>query len=108
MQRYRRLLYAKRDELLAARRKDAAPAPAAGHTPGDVVDQATEDAEASVRVRIRQTESLLLRAIEEALTRIEQGVYGVCPACQQPIPDVRLDSVPWTRLCRQCKEQQGS
>ena len=46
----------------------------------------------------------LLRAIEEALARIKQGTFGVCQICKLPVSKARLEVVPWTRLCRECKE----
>jgi len=59
-------------------------------------------------VRLRQTDSKLLRAIDEALGRIEHNTFGVCQACGKPISAARLDAVPWSRLCRECKEAQRS
>ena len=104
LSRYKRLLLAKQRQVVAARAAEEAPAPAAGHVRGDVIDQASAEAEAKVQARLRQTESHLLRAIEEALARIEQGSFGVCQACGRPISEARLDAVPWTRVCRECKE----
>jgi RNA polymerase-binding transcription factor len=37
---------------------------------------------------------------------MRRGTYGVCEMCQQPIPKVRLEAVPWARHCRDCKEQE--
>jgi len=54
---------------------------------------------------LRETDSKLLRAIDEALGRIERKTFGVCQACMKPISAARLDAVPWSRLCRECKEQ---
>ena len=105
LERYKQLLLAKRDELLTARAGTESPAPAAGHLRGDFVDQATAATEAELQVHLRQTDSRLQRAIEDALGRIEQGTFGVCTACKQSIPAGRLDVVPWTRLCRDCKEK---
>ena len=106
LERYKQLLLAKRRELLAARRTSEVLAPAARDLRGDLIDQATAETEAKVQVRLRQTESHLLRAIEEALARIEQGTFGMCQACGHPIASGRLNAVPWTRLCRDCKEQE--
>jgi DnaK suppressor protein len=105
LERYKQLLLTKRRELSAARVGAESPALAAGHLPGDFTDQATAATEAEVQVRLRQTDSHLRRAIEDALGRIEQGTFGVCTACKKPVPQVRLDAVPWTRLCRECKEK---
>ncbi len=67
--------------------------------------KAGTETEAKVQVRLRQTEDRLLRAIDEALARIARGAFGVCEACRHPISKARLNAVPWTRLCRDCKEQ---
>jgi len=75
---------------------------------GDLMDQASADVGAELQIRLRQIDGRLARAIEEALGRIKQGTYGICEACRHPIPKVRLNAVPWTRLCRECKEQQST
>ncbi len=82
------------------------PVPGAGTSHGDLIDQATADAEAELQVRVHHSDARLLRAIEEALGRIRRGTFGVCEVCEQPISKARLEAVPWTRLCRECKEQQ--
>jgi DnaK suppressor protein len=40
--------------------------------------------------------------IEQALQRIAKDQYGVCVTCETPIPDKRLNAIPWTRLCVDC------
>jgi len=45
-----------------------------------------------------------LQLIQEALDRIEEGTYGICTNCEQPIQPKRLEAVPWTRLCIQCQD----
>jgi DnaK suppressor protein len=82
--------------------------PAAGGLQGDVFDQANADAEAELQIRLHRTDGRLLRAIQEALARIRQGTYGVCVVCKQPISKARLEAVPWTCLCRECKEREHS
>jgi DnaK suppressor protein len=108
LQRYNRLLLAKHGELSAALGEAQSRVPAAGSLQGDVIDQANADAEAELQIRLHQTDGRLLRAIEEALARIRQGTYGVCVVCKQPISKARLEAVPWTRLCRECKERARS
>ena len=44
-----------------------------------------------------------LRAIEEALTRIEKDSYGRCSNCKQDIPLARLNVSPEAELCGKCK-----
>jgi len=102
--RYKRLLLAKLDELSAARAGAETLVPGAGGWRGDLVDQANADAEAELQIELRQTDRRLLRAIEKALARIRRGAFAVCEACKQPISKARLEAVPWTHLCRGCKE----
>jgi len=40
-----------------------------------------------------------LADIDEALRHIDQGSYGTCDECGQPIGDKRLEAKPWARLC---------
>jgi DnaK suppressor protein len=47
-----------------------------------------------------------LRAVEAALARIRHGTFGICEACQNPISRARLEAVPWTRHCRDCKQRE--
>jgi DnaK suppressor protein len=108
LQRYERLLREKRRKLSTAQGEAHSRVPAAGGWEGDVIDQANADAEAELQIRLHQTDGRLLRAIEEAFARIEQGTYGVCAVCQQPISEARLEAVPWTHLCRDCKERQAT
>jgi DnaK suppressor protein len=104
--RYKELLLAKRDELSAVRDR-ATPVPPARESEGDVMDIANADAEAELHVRLHQTDDRLLTPIEDALVRIRTGAFGQCEVCKQPISKARLEAVPWTRLCRECKERRA-
>jgi DnaK suppressor protein len=75
---------------------------------GDLADQASGNNEVHIALRLRQTDAKILQAIEEALGRIENGTYGMCRDCGEPIADVRLNAIPWTRVCRSCKEKQSA
>jgi len=97
-------LLEKRRELSWARGNARALVPAAGGWEGDVIDQANADAEVELQISLHQRDARLLQAIEEALARIKQGTFGVCQVCKRPISKARLEAVPWTRLCRECKE----
>ena len=72
---------------------------------GDFVDQASDDNEVYVNIRLLQTDAKLLRAIEAALGRLKDGSYGVCTMCGEDISVVRLKAVPWTSVCIACKEK---
>ena len=106
LQRYKRLLLAKRDEL-ATKRDTAAPAPVATMQ-GDSGDQASADAEADLNILLRQSDTRLLRTIDAALRRIMEDRFGVCEECGSPISKARLEALPWTPLCRDCMDEQQS
>ena len=108
LQRYKRLLLAKLDELSATHADATFLAAGAGGPMGDLADQANADADADLHIRLHQSDAHLLRAIEDALTRITQDRFGVCETCGSPISKARLEAVPWTRLCRDCKEREQS
>ena len=82
--------------------------PTTNNHPDPLIDQANADAEAELQIRLHETDGRLLWAIEDAFGRMRQGTYGVCTICQQPISNARLEAVPWTRHCRDCKEQEHS
>ncbi len=44
----------------------------------------------------------LLDEVEEALTRLDDGTYGVCESCGAPIEDARLSDSPTERSCSDC------
>jgi DnaK suppressor protein len=52
-----------------------------------------------------QIDAKLLRAIEAAIERIENGTYGICTSCEQDISVARLQAVPWSSVCIACKEK---
>jgi DnaK suppressor protein len=106
LQRYKRLLLTKQEELSASRGKAETVVPGAGGRQGDVADQANSDTEAELQIQLHQTDGRLMRAIEEALVRVKQGTYGVCVTCGHAISKARLNAVPWTHHCRDCKEKQ--
>lgn len=108
MGRYRRLLLEKQRQIAAAGAAAGARLPSAGGQEGDLMDQANADFEAELQIRLHQTDGRLERAIKEALARIRKRTFGVCATCGRPISKTRLDAVPWTRLCRECKEQEAA
>ena len=73
---------------------------------GDMADQASGNNEVHIQLKLKQTDAKILQAIEEALERIENGSYGICRDCGEPIADARLTAIPWTRVCITCKEKQ--
>jgi DnaK suppressor protein len=75
---------------------------------GDMADQASGNNEVHIQLKLKQTDAKILQAIEEALLRLDKGLYGVCRDCGEPIAAARLNAIPWTRVCITCKEKQNS
>ena len=73
---------------------------------GDVADQAAGNNEVHVQLKLKQTDAKILQAIEGALRRMEEGTYGICRDCGEPIAEARLTAIPWTGSCVICKEKQ--
>ena len=105
--RYKNLLLSKRQELTNGKsRVDSISV--AGELRGDPVDMAASETDAATQIRLHETDGKLLGAIEDAFSRIRHEDFGICEECGQPISKVRLEAVPWTRSCRDCKERQDS
>jgi RNA polymerase-binding transcription factor len=58
-----------------------------------------------VLMGLGENERTKLRMVEEALAKIEEGIYGVCERCEEAIPVKRLDLLPFTRYCVQCQSE---
>lgn len=65
----------------------------------DETDIASNVISQEVSLSIRNREMNKLRQIEEAMERIENGVYGHCEECDEPIGQKRLENQPFTSLC---------
>ncbi|MBI2711648.1 MAG: TraR/DksA family transcriptional regulator [Bdellovibrio sp.] len=72
----------------------------------DEIDLATTDIEQSMRMRLRNRETLYIKKIDEALRRIEDGTFGECEDCGEDIEIRRLEARPTATLCVFCKEEQ--
>jgi RNA polymerase-binding protein DksA len=47
-----------------------------------------------------------LELVQEAVKRIDDGTYGVCESCGNPIGKMRLQAFPRATLCMECKQRQ--
>jgi RNA polymerase-binding transcription factor len=105
--RFKNLLLAKQQEL-STHKNQVGSIPTSAEPCADLVDMAASETGAVLQIRMNETDSKLLRAIEDALTRIRQGRFGTCEECSQAISKARLEAVPWARHCKDCKERQDS
>jgi DnaK suppressor protein len=73
--------------------------------PSDEGDLSQQHHEEWIFLNRNTIDMKLLREISDALIRIDQGAYGVCLECEEPISVKRLEAVPWARYCVTCQEQ---
>jgi DnaK suppressor protein len=57
-------------------------------------------------LRLRDRDRKLVKKIREALSRIEDGTFGICEMCGEEIAIARLKARPVTTLCIECKSRQ--
>jgi len=57
-------------------------------------------------VMLLEQERKKIRLLNEALRRIEDGIYGICEICGEPIPESRLEVIPYARYCIECKAKE--
>ena len=64
---------------------------------GDESDQSVAHQEEHSFLITQSRYKFQLMEIDYALSRIENGTYGICEETFEPIEDVRLQAIPWTR-----------
>jgi len=72
---------------------------------GDSVDESTQEQGATSLLRLKDREKNFLTKINTALERMDNGEYGLCVECEEPIPQKRLEARPAAVLCIDCKEE---
>jgi DnaK suppressor protein len=72
----------------------------------DEMDLASSEYIQSFEFRLRGREKSLLSKLDLALKKIDDGTFGICEVCDEPIGKKRLEARPETSLCIKCKEDQ--
>jgi DnaK suppressor protein len=73
--------------------------------PPDPNDRATLESEFALELRTRDRERKLIRKIDEAMSRIDDGTYGYCIETGEPIGVKRLEARPVATLCIEAQER---
>ncbi|MEZ4332939.1 MAG: RNA polymerase-binding protein DksA [Myxococcota bacterium] len=107
MMRFKKILEAQREELLGNAQKTIT---------GDIhldpddfpdeIDAASSEMTLAFQGRLRERERGLIAKIDQALRKIEEGVYGECEACGEEISLKRIEARPVAELCIDCKAEQ--
>jgi DnaK suppressor protein len=72
----------------------------------DTYDLASEERDREINFILSDRERVKIKQIDDALGRLEEGSYGVCESCGLEIAEERLEAMPFTRLCRDCQQDQ--
>lgn len=72
----------------------------------DETDLAATEVSQTLAFKLRDRERLLLSKIDTALAKIDEGIFGTCEDCEEPIEPKRLEARPVSTLCIACKERQ--
>ena len=106
METYKALLTQKINELLSEAGKTVSEMTNGKENYPDPNDRASLEADRNFELRIRDRERKLIMKMQEAIKRIEDGVFGICEVCGGPISEKRLMARPVTTLCIDCKTKQ--
>jgi len=108
IQRFKEILLQKRAELIgdvnsieseALRKSRLDAAGDLSSMPIHMADIGTDNFEQEFALGLMDGERRLLGEINEALIRIQNGVYGICEGTAKPIQKARLQANPWARYC---------
>jgi DnaK suppressor protein len=69
----------------------------------DYADIASSESDRTFHLRIRDRERKLIKKIDQALERIDDGTFGLCERCGEEIDSERLKARPVTTYCIDCK-----
>lgn len=72
----------------------------------DTYDLASEERDREINFILSDRERVKIKQIDDALARLDDGSYGVCESCGLEIAEERMQAMPFTRLCRDCQQDQ--
>lgn len=103
IQRIHKILESLREEALRSLRRLTNETRSEGSTDESLEDPCTS---LSLEDLFQEThrKRVMVRMIEAAMARIQQGIFGICVSCGEEIRRQRLEAVPWSKYCLRCQE----
>lgn len=101
----KRMLEDRRGEIQDKLRSLRETLPVVDATVKDAEEQSVDDFVQEVDFALMQMKSETLAKIDEAISRLEDGTYGLCTECRAEISEARLQALPFAALCRSCQEE---
>jgi RNA polymerase-binding transcription factor DksA len=78
-----------------------------GSADNHMADTATETVDREIDYTLEENSGNVLREIDRALARIDDGTYGTCSACGHAIEPERLEFLPWAAFCASDARSRG-
>jgi RNA polymerase-binding transcription factor DksA len=72
------------------------------NVPLHMADLGTDNYDQEFTLGLIETEQSTLELVNEALSRMEKGTYGLCVECSEPISKARLQAIPYAKNCIGC------
>jgi RNA polymerase-binding transcription factor DksA len=72
------------------------------HVPMHLGDLGSEEFLRDISAVLAENEGYLATEVRDALGRIDAGTFGSCERCEKPIPQARLEAIPFVRYCVKC------
>lgn len=76
-----------------------------GNSDNHLGETATATLDREIDYSLEENSEHVLRAIDGALQRIEDGTFGICESCGQPISEERLEAIPYATQCIDCRRK---
>lgn len=110
LEKFRQLLLSKRAELLGdveSMENEALRSESGGlsNNPQHIAEQGSENYDQTLSLNLAAQDRKRIKEIDDALGRIEQGTYGLCELTNLPIPEERLEELPWARYTIEAARQ---
>jgi DnaK suppressor protein len=106
LEAFRAMLNQKINELLSEAGKTVSEMTSTKENFPDPTDRASLESDRNFELRIRDRERKLILKMQEAIKRIDDGIFGICEVCGGPISEKRLMARPVTTSCIDCKTKQ--
>jgi RNA polymerase-binding protein DksA len=71
-----------------------------------MADAGSDSYDQDFTLGLMEAEQQEVRDIMAAIERIQEGTFGVCETCGQPLAKPRLEAIPYARLCVECKTKE--
>jgi RNA polymerase-binding protein DksA len=101
----RQRLMRHRNQLLARYHDELQRADEIDKHESEDVERATEKWDVQTLASLGEADARTLGDVIAALRRLEDGTYGKCLTCEEPISDERLDALPTAQRCIECADE---